>query len=176
MNKFVKAAVATSMLAAVAFGASSAEAATGTATARAKILRQLTVTSDRDLNFGTIVTGTSAGSIVMNAAGTVGTCGVTASGGICSGTPTSARFNVSGAGAQVVTVTVPSASFNITNGTDTMAITSLTSSAATVTLSGTFGAAAAGTGSFTVGGSLGVGANQPDGDYSGTFSVTVNYQ
>ncbi len=176
MFKFTKAAVAVSVFAGLACGATSAQAATGTATARAKILRQLTVTSDRDLNFGTVVTGTSAGSIVVNSAGTVASCGVTASGGICSGTASSARFNVSGAAAQVVTVSLPAASFNITNGTDNMAVSSLTSSAATVTLSGTFGSAAAGTGLFTVGGSLGVGANQPDGDYSGTFTVTVNYQ
>jgi Mat/Ecp fimbriae major subunit len=177
MSKFAKAAIATSIVAALAFGASSAQAATGTATARAKILRQLTVTSDRDLNFGTIVTGTSAGNIVLSSAGAVTTCGVTGSGGVCSGTATSARFNVSGAGAQVVTVSLPTASFNITNTAgDTMAVSTLSGSAATVTLSGTFGAAAAGTGSFTVGGTLGVGANQADGDYAGTFNVTVNYQ
>ncbi len=177
MYKFAKAAVATSIVAALAFGATSAQAATGTATARAKILRQLTVTSDRDLNFGTIVTGTAAGNVVVSSAGAVTTCGVTGSGGVCAGTSTSARFNVSGAGAQIVTVSLPTASFNITNTAgDTMAVSSLSGSAATVTLSGTFGAAAAGTGSFTVGGSLGVGANQADGDYAGTFNVTVNYQ
>ncbi len=177
MFKFAKAAVAATLFAGLAFGATSAQAATGTASAKAKILRQLTVTSDRDLVFGTIVTGTSSGNVVVNSAGSVTSCGVTGSGGVCGGTASSARFNLSGSAAQVVTVSLPSASFDITNTAgDTMAVSTLTSSAATVTLSGTFGGAAAGTGSFTVGGSLGVGASQADGDYTGTFTVTANYQ
>ncbi len=177
MNYIAKAAVATSMFAALALGASSAQAATGTATARAKVLRQLTVTSDRDLNFGTVVSGTASGAVVVSSAGALSSCGVTGSGGVCTGTTTSARFNISGAGAQIVTVSLPTASFDITNAAgDVIAVSSLSGSAATVTLSGTFGAAAAGTGSFTVGGSLGMAANQADGDYAGTFTVTANYQ
>ena len=31
-------------------------------------------------------------------------------------------------------------------------------------------------GSFQIGGTLSVGANQASGDYSGTFNVTANYQ
>jgi hypothetical protein len=34
---------------------------------------------------------------------------------------------------------------------------------------------AAGTQQLSLGGTLNVAANQPDGDYSGTFSVTVTY-
>ena len=45
----------------------------------------------------------------------------------------------------------------------------LTYSAPTVTLGATGG-------SFQVGGTLSVGANQAAGDYSGTFNVTANYQ
>ena len=45
---------------------------------------------------------------------------------------------------------------------------SLTPSTGTITL--------AGGDSFSVGGTLNVGANQADGAYSGTFTVTVDYQ
>jgi hypothetical protein len=46
---------------------------------------------------------------------------------------------------------------------------SLSASATTATL-------VANAGSFSVGGTLSVGANQVDGDYVGTFTATVDYQ
>ena len=61
MSKFVKAALASSVLAASVMGANAAHAATATADATANILEQVTVTSDgSDLAFGTIVTGAAA--------------------------------------------------------------------------------------------------------------------
>ncbi len=173
MFNFAKAVVASSAFAALALGATSAQAAEGTGTATATILEQITVTSDRNLSFGAIAPGTSAGDVVVNSAGTRTSCGVTASTGVCLGTTTSARFNIAGSASRSVAITVPSSTFTLTNttgtGAETMNLTALSSSAATATLSTT------GTASFTMGGTLSVGASQVAGDYEGTFTVTVQY-
>ncbi len=176
MFNFAKTVVASSAFAALALGATSAQAATGTGTATATILQQISVTSDRNLSFGAIAPGTSAGDVVVNNAGTRTSCGVTASTGVCIGTTTSANFNISGSAGNTVAITLPAAAttFTLTNttgtGAETMTLKSMTGSATTATLS------ASGAASFTMGGTLAVGANQVAGDYSGTFTVTVQYQ
>ncbi|MEO9634299.1 MAG: DUF4402 domain-containing protein [Parasphingorhabdus sp.] len=163
MSKFIKAALASSVLAASVMGANAAQAATASADARANILQQVTVTSDgSDLDFGTIVTGATASSVVISSAGAL-TCGT---GLVCSGTTSAAGFDVTGTTGEIVTVS-SDASVTLTGPSDTMTA-SLTPSASTITLDGTDG--------FTVGGTLSVGANQADGAYVGTFGVTVNYQ
>ncbi|MEP3914814.1 MAG: DUF4402 domain-containing protein [Parasphingorhabdus sp.] len=163
MSKFIKAALASSVLAASVMGANAAQAATASADARANILQQVTVTSDgSDLDFGTIVTGATASSVVISSAGAL-TCGT---GLVCSGTTSAAGFDVTGTTGETVPVSSDS-SVTLTGPSDTMSA-SLTPSASTITLDGTDG--------FTVGGTLSVGANQADGAYVGTFGVTVNYQ
>lgn len=161
--QMLKAIVATTTLAALGLGATAANAATASATARAKILRQITLTNTSDLQFGTIVTGAAASTVDISVAG-ARTCGV---GLVCSGTTTAAGFTIGGTTGSVVTISVP-ASVTLTSGADSMTA-SLVSSAPTTTL-------VANAGSFTVGGSLAVGASQPDGDYAGTFTATVDYQ
>ena len=162
-SKMIKAAVAASVFAALGMGATSAQAATASATAKAKILRQVTVTNSSDLQFGTIVTGASAATVAIDAAG-ARTCGA---GLVCSGTSAAAAFAVGGTTGQIVTVSVP-ATVSLTSGANSMSA-ALTASASSLTL-------VANAGSFSVGGTLSVGANQADGDYAGVFSATVNYQ
>jgi len=163
MSKFIKAALASSVLVASAMGATAARADTATADAKANILAQVSVDSDESaLDFGTIVTGTTASTVAVNAAGSV-TCG---SGLVCSGTTTAAGFDVSGTTGEVVDISVDS-SVTLTGPSDTMTA-SLSVSDSTLTL--------AGGDSFSVGGILNVGANQADGAYVGTFNVAVNYQ
>ena len=160
-NKAVFAAAAIAAL----FGAQGANAATATATAKAKILKQITVTKSSDLDFGTIVTGATASTVAVSAAG-VATCG---SGLTCTGTTTAAGFGVTGTTGEVVTISA-AGPVSLTSGANTMSAT-LVASSATKTLTGV-----ATTDAFTVGGTLAVGANQADGVYSGNFTVTVNYQ
>jgi Mat/Ecp fimbriae major subunit len=177
MIRLTKAAIAASVFAGLALGATSAEAASGTATSRARVLRQVTVSVDRDLNFGTIVGGTSAASVTVDPTGALTGCGVVGSGGVCGGSTTSARFNVSGTAGQVVGVTSSPTTFSISNtGGDTMTVHVDTISTTSQTLSGTFGQAAAGTAAFTFGGTLDLGVSQADGDYSGTFNMSFDYQ
>lgn len=162
-NKMFKAIIAGSLLASLGMGATAAHAASATATARAKILRQVTVTNTSDLQFGTIVTGTAASTVVISPAG-ARTCGT---GLFCSSTFGAAGFDVTGTSGQVVTVQIP-ASVTLTSGGNSMTA-SLSSSASTLTLANNAA-------SFSVGGTLNVGANQADGDYEGTFNATVDYQ
>ncbi len=163
MSKFVKAALASSVLAASVMGAGAAQAATASADATANILQQVTVTSDgSDLAFGTIVTGTAASTVAVDSAGAV-TCGT---GLVCSGTTTAAGFDVTGTTGETVDVSAD-ASVTLTGPSGTMTA-SLSPSVSTIVLDGTDG--------FSVGGTLNVGANQADGAYSGTFNVTVDYQ
>ena len=150
-------------IAAVGLGATAANAATANAAALAKVLSQVTVTRQADLEFGTIVAGTAASTVAINAFG-ARSCGA---GLFCSGTTGAAAFSVTGTAGRIVTVSVP-ASITLTNGTDTMNA-NLAASAPGLLL----GVSSA---SFTVGGTLDVGANQVDGDYAATFDATVNYQ
>ncbi len=142
--------------------AAHAQAATATGTAKALILRPITVTKTADLDYARIVTGVAASTVTVSPAGAL-TCGT---GLTCLGTVSAAAFSVVGTVGQVATVSVP-ATVTLNNGASSMTST-LVRSAATLTL--------AATNSFTVGGVLAVGASQPDGPYSGNFTVTVDYQ
>jgi Mat/Ecp fimbriae major subunit len=159
----LKAGVAAAVLIGISFGASSAQAASASATARAKILSDIALSNTSDLDYGTIVPAASISIVSVSTAG-VRSCGA---GLTCLATPSAAGFTIAGTTGQTVTVSVP-ASITLTSGSDTMTST-LVSSASLVTL-------AASAGSFSVGGILFVGASQAEGDYTGSFTATVNYQ
>jgi len=166
MTKFVsKAALVAAAVAATGFGATAANAATASGTARAIILQNVTVAQTRELNFGAVVPGAAASNVSVNQAG-VATCGA---GLTCSGPTTSGQFAVTGSTGYTVTV-ASDASVSLTNGGGGTMTATLTPSAPTLLLAG------AGTGTFTVAGALSVGANQAVGNYVGTYNVTVNYQ
>ena len=165
-HRFTKGVLATSVIAAAAFASTAAQAATASASANASILEQVTVTKSADLDFGTIAIGTGGGTVTVGNTNNR-TCG---SGLVCSGTVTSAGFNIAGAASQNVGISGDSSvTLTRVSGTETMTA-SLTRSAASATLSGT------GTASFAVGGVLTVGGTQVAGAYTGSFNVTVNYQ
>lgn len=155
-------------VAAAALTVGTAQAATATGDARARILRQLTLTNTSDLQFATIISGATASTVAVSTAG-VATCGPTL---VCTGTTTAANFDIQGTNGAVVLVGGDAAvTLNGSLG-GTMSAT-LVYSANSVTLTagpGTVG------GSFQVGGTLSVGANQTSGDYVGTFNVTADYQ
>jgi hypothetical protein len=163
-NIALKRALMGAAIAALAMNASAAHAASATGTAKAKILRQITLTNTSDLQYATVISGATASTVAVSTSGAA-TCGT---GLTCTGTTTAANFNIAGtSGAVVVVGGDSSVTLNGSLG-GTMA-SSLTYSASTVTLGATGG-------SFQVGGTLSVGANQTAGDYSGTFNVTANYQ
>lgn len=167
-NRFNKLALATTALVSLGLASTGASAAPASANAVAKatVLKQLTITKNADLNFGTIVTGTAASTVAVDAAGAL-TCGA---GLTCSQTPSAARFTVTGTNNTVITVTTP-ATVTLASGTNTMTASLSVQPTLNLGNSGNTGTA------FSFGGTLNVGANQADGVYATPdFAVTVNYQ
>jgi hypothetical protein len=169
MNKFLGTAGAIVLLALTTAPAQAASPS-AQANATAKIYHPLTIAKTSNLDFGVIViSGTSfaAETVTLNTAGSV-TCG----GGtnlVCSGSPTAARFHLAGNDNALVTVSSPT--FNLT-GPSTLAVTP-SSTSQTVNL----GASGSTTGvDVDLGGAINVGSATPEGVYSGTWTVTADYQ
>jgi Mat/Ecp fimbriae major subunit len=160
MNNTFKA-IAFSMLAATIGASGAANASTGSADATATILTPIVVTKTDNLEFGKIVAGSSPSTVEVGASSF--TCGAVT----CTGSHKAAGFGLTGTDGESVSV-ASDASVTLTSGSDTMTAT-LTPSDTSLTL-------ASGAASFTVGGTLSVGANQASGAYTGSFNVTVDYQ
>jgi hypothetical protein len=147
-----------------------AVAATDDARSRATVLRPITVVRTGDLDFGTILRGTTAGRVVINAS----TGARTVTGGVlvAGGTPRRATFTITGTPRRVVTIRLTPTSTTLTNGNGgTMLVNAFT-------LNGSANRRLSATGSIAlgVGARLNVAANQADGNYTGTFNLTINYQ
>ncbi|MEM9233121.1 MAG: DUF4402 domain-containing protein [Pseudomonadota bacterium] len=164
MTKFRVSAFA--LMAVAGFGASAANAEDADFTASANILQALALTKQADLAFANIVPdATTAGTVVVSTAG-IRTCNAPLS---CSGTVTAADFDVLGTAGYTFAITLP-ASDNITNANgDTMSVDNFVSSI------GNTGTLTGGTADFSLGATLNVGAAQAAGAYTGTFTVTVEY-
>jgi spore coat protein U-like protein len=171
MTKFVRLAA----LAAVTLvGATPAFAvATGVAvpattkpTATVTITRPLTLTSDRNLNFGSVAVYASD-TITLDATSGLVTCGNTAGNLSCSGSPVTARYKVTGNNNYSVTVNYSATTLD--NGTDNLSFTPQGPATVPLTNSGSAGAY------FTVGGTVDVDQAVSEGIYSGDMDVTVEY-
>lgn len=161
--KFITKSAAAAVVALAAFGSSAAYAADATATATATLVEPVTLSKTADLNFGTVVSGTGASTVQVSNAG-ARTCGA---GITCAGTVTAAQFSVDGANGYVLVISVPTSAVSLTSGANSM--TANLTPVSNITL-GT------GASTFGVGGTLNVGANQAQGVYTGTFTVSANYQ
>jgi hypothetical protein len=152
------------------FSADSFAQTSATATATATIITPIGIANNADLSFGNIaVNPTAAGGSVtlpasINPARTV-TGGVTLP--TISGTVQAAKFTVTGSGSTAYSISIPAIS--LSNGTNSMALVPNCSTSLTT------GALSGGTETFYVGGVLTVGATQAVGAYTGTVTVTVNY-
>lgn len=142
---------------------------TSQATATARIVLPLTLTSVRDLDLGTIVLSGTApytDTIGITRAG-VFSCGANTT---CSGTTKTARYTMSGTRDQKVTISV----------SPTIALKNLTQTSSDLTLTVDAPASAlldaTGNGAFNLGGSIQVSDTTVDGIYQGTFDVTADYQ
>jgi len=159
--------VAAAAVAAAAMPAPALAAQTASATGRALILLPLTITKVNDLDFGTVVSSASSGTVTIAADGS----GQSVTGGVtpvASGTATRAVFAGGGtAGQQVNIFLAPPANLKDSNG-DLLPISmSLESSNITIDSTHAF--------FVGVGGTVTVAANQPDGDYTGVFTVLAQY-
>jgi hypothetical protein len=162
-------------LALVAAGATAPTyAATTTASATANVIVPIAIAKAADLSFGKFASGASAGSVTIKTDGTRTVSNVTAAGGTLS----AASFNITGEPNATYTIDTTATSANLTSGANNLGlalVTDLTGggaasgTVATGTLSG------AGAQTLFVGGTLTVGANQPNGAYTGSVSVAVAY-
>jgi hypothetical protein len=148
--------------------------ATQSTTATVKIVQPIALTKDADLAFGTVVKPSTGSNTVTisNASDTPALTGA-GDGALAASTTSRAAFTVGGEGASTFSITVPaSVTMTRVSGTETLAVT-LTSSAASGTLSGSAGSA--GTATFTVGGAFTVASTTVLGNYTGSFNTTVAY-
>lgn len=173
MSKFVR--LTAVAAAAVAFTATQAVAApvsaTTDATAKARILRPLQLTSTQNLDLGIIVLsgpGTYTATVGIDKTAAFN-CDSNSGNVTCSGSPTVAIYNVSGTKSQPVTIAAGDVTLSDGAG-DTLTLTPDFNSTVNLTNSGAPGT------DFNVGGSIKVANTTPDGVYTGTFAVTADYQ
>lgn len=142
--------------------------ATGTGNIRAKIVAPVTVTETQGLDFGTILAPTDSAKKV-----TISTDGSRSDDGsgilVNTNIGKAGLFNVTGAEKQSMKINVPSSATLTGTGSDKMTVDNfVTEPANNLTLSGT-------SGQIKVGADLTVSQGQAEGDYTGTYTVTVSY-
>ena len=172
MTKLIKvAAVAAAVLTATPAFAAPVSVAAGTEPqASAKIVRPLTLSATGSLNFGTIVLNgvTANRTVSLSNAGVLDCAGGSAE-LQCSGTTSVPTYNVQGTNNMVVTIIKNNTT--LSNGTGgTLTLTPV--GAATVTLSNS----GAPGNNFGIGGSITIGTATPEGLYTGSVNVQVDYQ
>ncbi len=162
LNKF-KIALASSVIAA-AMLSSGAQAATATGTARVEILVPVQLSTVTNLDFGLVAAGAASGTVVLPTASNTRTCtSVT-----CVGTATRGSFQVTNA-SNGQTIQLSATNATLTGaGTNMLVTTSLSNSSIVFNSSSLQ--------TVFVGGSLAVGTNQAAGVYTGSFTVTADYQ
>jgi hypothetical protein len=145
-------------------------------TANAAVVRPNTLIKTDDLDFGTLISGATGGTVTINPV----TNARTTSGGVAPVGPAAQRAVFQGTGG-ILLITVSgstSVTLNRAGGGAAPMTASLVRAASTsgggiALLGGTL--LPNGVQSYYIGGTLTVPANQPEGDYSGTFTLTVNY-
>jgi len=145
----------------------SGKSTTMTFSVTVKVDPVITLTKTANLNFGDVFAGASPGQVLLSPKGTR-----TTTGGLLLGTlsPVSAAgFSVNGAANCTYAIVLP-ASIILTGPAGTMVVSTFTSTPLAAGLLGMTGQQ-----QLDVGATLNVAANQADGDYSGTFAVTVAY-
>ena len=156
--------------------AAPAHAADMPGTTTATVVRPNSLVKTDDLDFGTIVSGTTGGTVSVNAVtgartstGGATTVGNDAQRAIFQGTGGILLITVSGS----TSVTLTRAGGGGTPMTATLVRAASTSGGGIALLGATL--LPSGVQTYYIGGTLTVPANQPEGDYSGTFTLTVNY-
>ncbi len=168
----------------------------------ATIAQPLRLTKVTDLQWGGIITGSVGGNVVIAASGNsfvetfpTSLNGPVAFTGHSAGVtpPSIAGFTVSGEPSLGYNITVNPGASHVTSGSNSMIVTLSNPVAATVNgvtpsghmdtqdgdasqLSSASSCATYGTDAWVIGGTIAVGANQPSGTYTGTFTVTISYQ
>lgn len=159
--------VAVAALVAAFAAPESATAADATGNASATIATPISVSESSSLSFGTILAGASQSTIVVSTAGarSLGSGDATLFGG----TPAAAAFDVTGEGSASYSVSFTDGTLTRDGGSETMTVDTFTDDSGGSISGG-------GSDSFNVGATLTVAANQVAGSYTGTYTVSVDYQ
>lgn len=157
-------------IAAAALPLAPATAATITASATASVVKPLILTSLQNLDLGTITLGpgTWSNATVSLTQNGVFSCAANL---VCSGAPQVAQFNASGSKSYTVGISAPNVTLtDQSDASKTLLLTLDAPSTIFLTNSGAPGT------NFSVGGSITVNSTTADGTYSGTITVTADYQ
>ncbi|MGD8571885.1 MAG: DUF4402 domain-containing protein [Gammaproteobacteria bacterium] len=157
----------TAVVAALGGFSSQAIAGSTTGNAQAVIVNPITIAESQAMNFGSIGPAAAASTVVLSTAGAVSS----AAADLVPGTGAAAGvFSVSGEAGYTYAITLP-VSATLTSGANTMTVDTWTTAtgSGTATLDGT------GADTVNVGATLNVGAGQAAGTYTGTYTITVDY-
>ena len=149
-------------------------AQTATANASADIVSPITIShsaTDSDLVFGKVIPAETATTIILDHSGAVD--GTSTGTSVSSSTRTAAAFTIQATNTYSYSITLPSTSVNLTGPTGS---TAMTVSDFTQNLLAANNVSDGNGDDLLVGGTLNVGANQPEGNYTGEFTVTVAYE
>ena len=157
---------------------SAANATSAPAQARGQIRQPVTIINTGDLDFGNVIRGATAGTVTINARTGVRT---RTGGTVLQGTVfRRAGFTSTGTGGRLVRYTLGSPAITLAGpGAATMTVNVFRISingANAQTLPRNSTMPLTGTSSVNVGARLNVAANQADGDYTGNFTLTMDYQ
>lgn len=151
-------------------GSATAFAATVNAQVHAKVIKPLALQSLQNMDLGTLLLGPGnwSGAIVsLSQDGTL-TCPANVT---CSGAAAVAQYRVSGSNNETVVIDTPDVTLvNQSDLTKTLALVVEGPTTIVLTNSSPRGTI------FSLGGSITVDSTTADGNYSGTFDVTVDYQ
>lgn len=166
--------IATAVAAVTTFAAATpalAVNANQNATATARVVKPLTLSWVRDLDLGTIVlSGSGAWSGAIVGISKAGAFSCTNANVTCSGPTQTAEYKITGTNNQTVTINSPNVTLtNQNDGVSTLLMTVDNPGTVNLGNSGTSGL------TFDLGGQITVASTTPDGTYTGTFNVTVNY-
>lgn len=142
-------------------------AASASSSASATVVAPLSITTASGLSFGSLYAGATAGSVVLAADGSRSASG---GAGLAAGGGTVASFEVQGAPGASYAVTLPDSALLQDGAGNSMTVTAFSSNAGGVGQLSPEGAQ-----TLAVGAALEVAPAQPQGAYSGSFVVTVEY-
>lgn len=163
MKKIFVSAIALTLPVAAIAAPGDSDTATGTATATVVAPIELEHDAGAALSFGSFLAG-AGGTVVVTPGGAGSVSGDVEF--VSGSVNTADSFTVAGDANRSFTISATGGS--VSNGTETMTFTTAVSSASDTLDTN-------GDGSFTVGGTLTVAADQVAGDYTGTYDATVAY-
>jgi hypothetical protein len=146
-------------------GTAFAQDASATANAAADIVSPLQISPQQDLNFGK-VSNNAAGTVIVASDGTFSESTLSQIGNT---NPTAASFDITAANGFSYKITLP-VSVTLSNGTEAITVDEFNHDA------GTDPKGSGSAESIGVGATLNVDAEQPTGNYTGTFDVSVAYE